>query len=220
MKNFKLAIGLPITDSFVDINFFKSWTILEKPDFVLCMPLEESAPIDHVRNGLIRQAREHNCTHIILLDTDQWYHRDTIMQLLKNKHLPAVGAVVYKRLPPFSPVVARLRRDPKGVIHPYYLPDEEITSGKLVEIDRIGTGCVMFQMQVFHSIAEPWFEFTVNEDEEVVSEDIYFCQKLQQAGYTIHVDTGIDVKHISKMLVDKTIHDIFMKANGLKKQIL
>lgn len=204
-KIVRLGIGIPLTDDRIHSQFLTSWIQMEKPDFVYMRP-DHRGPIDEVRNLLVLDALENQCTHLVMLDTDQTYPRHVITRLLSHD-LDAVGALVYRRYPPFDPVMYRARPDSNGYDH---VPEKEMFSGKLVEVDATGCGCVMFKTDVFHQVDPPWFVFHPPKGEKMnIGEDIGFCAKLRRAGYKIFVDTSLEVEHLALMSVNRSAYTLY-----------
>ena len=70
----RLAIALPLTDEKVHSQFLDSFIRLRKPNFVYirpAFPVGTTSNVSAVRNAIVRQALESDCTKILLLDTDQ-----------------------------------------------------------------------------------------------------------------------------------------------------
>lgn len=207
--NIKLGIGIPLTDDKVHSQFLDSWVLMDRPDFTYLRP-DHRGPIAEVRNRLVMEALENECTHLIMMDTDQEYPPNTITKLLAHD-LDAVGALVYRRYPPFDPVVLRTGKN-GGFIK---LPEEELFSGKLLEVDATGCGCIMFNTNVFLNVPYPWFEFMPTEGRTAgMGEDIGFCVKLRDAGYGVFVDTSIEVEHLAVMSINRAAYEIYKKAIG------
>ena len=176
----------------VPSSFFDSFITMEKPDFVY---LRTSAgPVDEMRNSIVRQAIVSECSHLIMMDTDQVYDHKTIPRLLSHR-LPVVGCLVYRRYPPFDPIML------KGTLSSYERV-LEWEPGALVEVDATGTGCLLFNMDVFRKMPAPWFAFRTANGAPV-GEDIGFCSDLRQAGYRIFVDTSIPAGHLTQMIVNE-----------------
>jgi hypothetical protein len=205
VTNFKLGIGIPLSFPMVPSAFFDSFITMEKPDFTYLRT--SFGPIDQIRNDLVRQAQETHCSHIIMMDTDQVYHLKTITRLLSHR-LPVVGCLIYRRYPPFDPLML------KGEINRYenileWDPDS------LVEVDATGAGCILFEMEVFRKIPEPWFRFRSNPNPEkngIIGEDIGFCSDLRAAGYRIFVDTSIPAGHLSQMIINEGTWKLYNKV--------
>ena len=150
----KLAIGLPCTNSNPDIRFQDSFTFMDKPfDWVYLRPTfpqDFPAALSDVRNEIIRQAFECDCTHVLMMDTDQIYPPDTITRLFAHgKHI--VRARVHRRYPPFDPIM--LRKGENGRYE--MLLDAEWLKGGLIEVDATGVAaCGLFDLAVFADIRE------------------------------------------------------------------
>ena len=190
--NFKLGVGVPLSFPMVPGAFFDSFIAMEKPDFIY---LRASAgPVDEMRNELVRQAITVGCSHLIMMDSDQIYDPKTIPRLLSHK-LPIVGCMVCRRYPPFDPIML------KGEIGSYK-SITEWEKDSLVEVDATGTGCLLFNMDVFRKMPEPWFAFRSSKGSPV-GEDIGFCSDLRNAGYKIFVDTSVPAGHLTSMIVNE-----------------
>jgi len=86
--------------------------------------------------------------------------------------------------------------------HPNFklIPDDIWKKGGLVEVDAVGAGSILYDMEVFKNIEPPWFEFHLEEGPPI-GEDIFFCDKLRAAGYKIYVDCDIKVGHLSTAVI-------------------
>ena len=200
ISNFRLGIGFPLSFHMIPSAFFMSYEAMEKPPYILFRT--SNGPIDEMRNSIVRQALEEGCTHLMMCDTDQVYHPKTLTSLLSHK-LPMVGCLVYRRYPPFDPLMLR------GSVGKYETIDEW-EPNSLVEVDATGAGCLLFNMRVFRNMPEPWFR-TRKHKGKPVGEDIGFCSDLKAAGYKIYVDTGVPAGHISQVTVTEPLWRVYKK---------
>ncbi|MHA1941969.1 MAG: hypothetical protein ACXADW_20060 [Candidatus Hodarchaeales archaeon] len=213
----KLGIGLPLTTDREYSQFWDSFNLIEKPDYVYLRPMIPGA-IDKIRNELIREAKKSGCSHVLLMDTDQTYPSNTVMKLLSHRYeAPVIGTVVYRRYKPFDPLVFKMGE--KGLLK---VEDEKIFSGELIDADAIGCGCVFYNMQVFEEIEEPWFKdmsdvFEGKTGEPGAGEDINFCYKLKTAGFELKVDTSITIDHLTLFAVNKAFYILYSKLLKLKE---
>jgi len=145
ISNLKLGIGIPNNFPMVPSAFFDSFICMEKPDYVFLR--SSFGPIEEMRNNIVRDALLQGCTHLILMDTDQVYPVDTITRLLSHR-LPVVGCLLFRRYPPFDPLMLT------GEVTKYSTVTEW-KDGELVEVDATGTGCVLYDMEVFTRIPDP-----------------------------------------------------------------
>jgi hypothetical protein len=173
----------------------------------------DNGPIDTLRNDLVDRALELGASHIMFMDTDQIYPVHTIPSLLSHK-LPIVGCVVHRRYPPFDPILLR------GKIGDYESIDD-YQDGELVEVDATGTGCLMFNMEVFRNMPRPWFKFRHLPTGEGIGEDIGFCHDLKETGYKIYVDTSIQCGHLTTLNVTRETHALYksVKIKQHKKML-
>jgi hypothetical protein len=182
--------------------FFDSFISMEKPPFVYLRT--SNGPIEAMRNSIVEEALGGSCTHLAMLDTDQVYHQKTITRLLSHK-LPIVGCLVYRRYPPFDPIMLR------GEIGKYQTIDEW-EPNSLVEVDATGTGCLLFDTQVFLKMPYPWFRSrTHKESGKPVGEDIGFCSDLKAAGHRIFVDTSVPAGHLSQLQITEGTWRLYKK---------
>ncbi|MFH2077047.1 MAG: hypothetical protein ABIJ57_17190 [Pseudomonadota bacterium] len=202
ISNFSLAIGIPLTFPMVPSGFFYSFAHMDKPkEYTLIHADNGSGSIDALRNDLVDMALQGGASHLIMMDTDQIYPVETIPRLLSHK-LPIVGCVVHRRYPPFDPILLR------GKMGDYESIDEW-EEGALVEVDATGTGCMMFDMQIFRKMPRPWFKFRKLETGEGIGEDIGFCSDLRAAGYRIFVDTTIQCGHLTTLNVTADTYKLY-----------
>lgn len=201
-----IAIGFPLVDDRVQVQFFTSFSCMDKPsEYRLLLPYFPHGPwtgsLADARNSLVQQALDDGCSHLLMLDTDQVYPADTLTKLLSH-NVDVCGVRVHRRWMPFDPIFLR------GDIGRYEsVSEDEMYSGDLIQVDATGTGCLLFNMDVFLKVSNPWFAFDIH-DGKPVGEDINFCSKAREAGVGIYVDTGIEVGHLVTMTVNKSLHQI------------
>lgn len=208
----KLAIGFPLVDPDVPVQFFTSFTCMDKPnEYTLLLPQFPHGPwtsdIAKARESLVTQALNEGCAWLLMLDTDQIYPPETLTKLMSHD-VDVCGVRVHRRYPPWEPI---LKRGDIGK----YLPvsEEEMFGGQLIEIDATGTGCLLFKMSVFERVPMPWFEFGMHNG-NTVGEDINFCSKARQAGVRIFADTSIEVAHLTTMAVGRGMYQFYKKMMG------
>jgi hypothetical protein len=173
--------------------FFDSFIAMEKPDYTYLRSSKSN--IENMRNELVTEALMTRCTHLIMMDADQVYDVKTITRLLSHR-LPAVGCLVYRRYPPFDPLML------KGTTGRYQTI-REWEPESLVEVDVTGTGCILFDMDVFRAVPYPWFRFRKGPYGEVVGEDFGFCEDVRARGFKIYVDTSVPAGHLSQMVINE-----------------
>ena len=205
-----LAIGFPLVNDEIPVPFFLSDELMNKPDkYTLLVPKFPHGPwscnLAEARESIVWQALREGASHLLLCDTDQTYPADTINKLASHD-VDVCGVLVHRRWPPFDPVMFRGE-------HPKYghVPDDEMFSGKLVEVDATGTGCMLINMAVFDVIESPFFKFDTYKEGETtkpIGEDFYFCNKVRKKGIRICVDTSVRVGHLTTVEINETFYKI------------
>lgn len=202
----KIAIGFPLVDPTVPVQFLTSFCCIEKPsEYTLLTPQFPHGPwsgsIADARNSIVEQARQDGAKWLLMCDTDQVYPHDTLTKLLQHGK-DICGVRVHRRWPPFDPIFYR------GELGKYLsVSDEEAYSGDLIDVDATGTGCLLLNMEIFDHLEYPWFRFDIHEGNPV-GEDIFFCSRAKAAGLKIFIDTSIEVGHLTTLEVGKTLHQI------------
>jgi hypothetical protein len=213
---FKVGIGVPIVDPQVPTDFFWSFLQIHRPHgcnlYVPKLPVGAFARhLSEARNSIVSQALMDGCSHLLMCDTDQVYPEGVLEQLLEGVQSgwDAVGASVHRRWPPFDLIMLR------GEVGNYkHVPDEECYSGKIVEVDATGTGCVMFDTRCFLDLRDPWFRDAVTLNGKTVGEDIDLFARLREQGKRIAVDTSVEVGHLSTKIITRDDYEIFKLISG------
>jgi len=143
--------------------------------------------IDAARFKLVQEAANAGCSHMLWLDSDMKFPKETLEHLLQRNKL-IVGANYSTRLGAPRPVTFKHVdvTDQGGHVYCYTTPE----STGLEQVDALGFGCVLVDMEVFYAKIKPPF-FKVTWDDKGVSmtgEDVHFCQLARAAGVDIFVD--------------------------------
>jgi len=210
-----IAIGFPLVDPHIPQSFFLSYACMEKPDaYSLFVPESPHGrflgSIADARNSIVTQALLAGCTHLLMMDTDQIYPADTLPRLMDHD-VDVCGVAVHRGWKPYDLIFLR------GAPGRYAkVSDEEAYSGRLIEVDATGTGCLFIKLEVFDKLGYPYFEFGKTEKGKPIGEDIMFCTKLREEGVKIHVDTACEVGHLRTINVGRWIYELNKATRGAK----
>jgi len=184
------------------------------------LKLQQSPPCclqiaDHIGDSLVSRARnriaarflQSDCTHLLFLDTDLIFSPEHIARLVSHDRPFLIG--LYPKKQEELAWVCNTRAD---------FPPRDPETG-LQRILYGGTGCMLIAREVFESIilkhpelrydpdhGEPeqplydFFKVGVHFDEvantrRYLSEDWYFCEMADKAGYPLYADTHVVLKH-------------------------
>lgn len=150
------------------------------------------------RNELCRLVLEdEEAEYLWFMDDDHAFPPSLLTRLLAHDEA-LVTPVCLTRVHPFAPVAYT-----KKIGELQYLPiplSESGTNG-LVEIEAGGCAGMLIRRDVIEAIEPPWFEYTDR------SEDIIFCEKAKAAGFTLHVDLGCTLGHITTAVVHPAVRN-------------
>jgi hypothetical protein len=153
-------------------------------------------PFDHARNTGCQKLLELGWEWLFFLDDDVIAPPDAILKLMEHKK-PIVSGLYYRRNSPIVPVMMRNVAGGRQWVAEFNAPD-------LIEVDYVGSGCLLIHRDVLTSIAplspnHHWFEWRVDHvhlpPESRMSEDFAFCENARKHGYKILVDTGVQCRH-------------------------
>lgn len=159
-------------------------------------------PHDRARNQIVRTFLETDCTHLFFIDSDTVPPPDALKRLLAHD-VPIVSGMtaIAKETPgdgyQFFDNCYQSREENDGKITTIIA---ERRTG-LQRIFRCGASCLLVEREVFERVDNPYFKFEYNEDrtEHTRSEDIYFCDKVREAGYTLCADTDVICGHYKEI---------------------
>lgn len=132
------------------------------------------------RQKLADLAKQQGATHILWLDSDMRFPKETLHMLLRHEKAIVGCNYVARRLP--HSMTARL--DGAPLVSPKDATD-------LVEVEHLGFGVLLTEIGVFDGDG-PHFAFgwqkTKEGEIQPIGEDVFFCRNARKAGHQIWVD--------------------------------
>ena len=150
----------------------------------------KSSIVAAARNDGVKRAREMGCDHVLFLDSDMVFPRDTLHRLLAHGEA-IVGATYVKRVPPYPMLGSAAASEPT------------CDARGLTEMLRIPTGCLLIRMTVFDALKPPYFRFVTDEASgEIIGEDYDFCDRARQAGFRVWCDAklSLEIGHVGQKI--------------------
>lgn len=142
--------------------------------------------IGNQREKLATKAIEADATHILWLDSDMMFPKNTC-EILLSHELPFVACNYSTRALPLKSVSYSVVFNWESMI-----PDD---STGLVLVEGVGFGCVMTSTELFRQSRKPWFPITYSKNtDDYLGEDMNFCLKVSEMGYPMFVDADLSRK--------------------------
>lgn len=193
----KTLIAIPCMDM-LPVGFVKSLIYMHKGDNPTVY-LNPSSLIYDSRNLLSLYAIENNFDNVLWLDSDMIFPPDTL-QRLESHEQDMVTGVYVRRKDPITPVIYKALDEPlrnadgklEKNIHPY----TDFPRDSFFPVKGCGFGCVLTSVKLLKDI---WDRFgPAFSPYQWAGEDLSFCHRANQLGYTIYCDSSISCGHIGQ----------------------
>lgn len=146
------------------------------------------ASIARNRNHCVETALKHNAKHLLFIDDDMVFAPGVIDKLLARKEYFVSGLCTVRSLPA-KPALYMKRKDDSG------LYDNVANPKGLMTVDGVGMAFTLIDTTVFKRMKKPYFAMPPR-GEDVLGEDLYFCEKAKELGIDIKVDCDVVIGHI------------------------
>jgi hypothetical protein len=199
----KVMIGTPCYDGKIAAHYADSMlnsVILGSKEKIIIRPvyLLHQAVIQYARNELLRMFLASDFEQLVFIDSDQAWDPEDLIKLIKSDK-DFVGA----------PVIRKAEQEMyniKCVDNPL-----EIDKNGYMVVDSVGTGMLKLSRECVQKVWDSSLEYTmdfqkesnrmafeigINDKGQTISEDNVFCQKWQDLGGKVYVDTSINPYHI------------------------
>jgi hypothetical protein len=193
----RVALGIPSGDMVhmgfaFDLAQMVGATIAARQDIDIRLVSVQGTLIPKSRQDLVRMSLKGGCTHILFLDSDMRFPRNTLLRLLSHGQ-PIVAANYVTRRHDCQPITFRNDTDPTDRVY------TEPSDTGLEPVASTGMGVMLVDLDVFRALEEPWFSLAwVEASQSYQGEDVWFCLKARELGLQILIDHDLthEVKHI------------------------
>lgn len=214
----KVLVHIPLERalSHSDRVFPNFWGIARQGVDAIFLPYGE---VCQTINRAIQLFLETDHTHFLILDNDHEHPLDIIQRLARwvvaDRSVQVVGGVNFRRCAPFDPCA--YFSDEHGIYTKEY--DGWDWGAGLVEVERLGAGCILIDRKVFEKLEHPWWAWDYSRKTEQgrnPSPDIHFSMKCREIGIKLYVDTTTTSPHIATFGVGKENYQQYC-INNLKE---
>ena len=157
---------------------------VENPLYIVAT---EGYTISENRAYILNQARKANCTHLLFIDDDMVFPKDTLTRLMSHKE--AVVGLPYHSRTLENKAYNIIDEEGKAVTE---LPEE------LFKVQHVGTGVMLIDLSIIPDLKMPYFFMETHETGfTLTGEDAWFCLQVRKAGHSVWCDPNIkDIKHL------------------------
>jgi len=188
----KILIAIPTAKN-IEPDTFKSIYDLIIPDgYETTFQYFYGYNIDQIRN-LIADWAINGFDYLFSVDSDIAFPPDTLARLL-SRDKPVVSGLYIQRKPGQHVLEIYEHTATGGVTN---MPYGKLKNRPIVEVAGCGFGCALIKSEVFREIGYPQFKYySALSMDGTVSEDVDFCRKAREKGFTIWADPSIVCRHI------------------------
>jgi len=170
----------------------------EEGDYEVKVRHSYMQPIDANRNKMVKQfLSDEDNDWLLMIDDDVVPPKDIIKMVEHGKPVVSATVTIKKGAVP-QPVILKEQGDQYRQISMGEYVDGEADG--LIEVDGVGTGCLLIRRDVLENMQPPWFKFLYNEEDGTLQlgEDFYFSRRLSEQGVPLHVSTDHVCSHFKK----------------------
>jgi hypothetical protein len=164
--------------------------------------------LSQARNILLKELNQQGqnwFTHVMFVDADMVVPHDIVQRLAARK-VPIVSGMYFMRRAPYLPVAIPKDHKEEGgdIVGPEaFAVDYQPGLNKMA---AVGMGCCLIEAEVINAIEakwkdQKWFSFEQNE-----GEDLWFCRRARQLGYSVYLDADVQCGHVGDHIVDETTY--------------
>lgn len=200
----KVIVGIPSLGSIrVETAVSLCNMLLSTPNvnFRILNPI--SSFIHHNREIIVQETLKTNADYLLFIDSDMIFP-PTALNTLLSRNKDVIGVMYNYRTSPPTPTV---KLDPKYKKECTVINRDGKIYGSITDESKpfrckaVGTGFLLIKSAVFKKLERPYFTFTPeSENNEIIGEDIHFCNNAQTAGYDIWCDPSIKMGHIGSII--------------------
>ncbi|NJD76176.1 MAG: hypothetical protein FIB08_03655 [Candidatus Methanoperedens sp.] len=203
-----ILVATPTYTNQVHINYFVTALDIKNSGIQADFDFLSESLISRARDELISEFYRYKFyTHLLFLDSDTGIEEGGFKKLIE-RNVDVVGAPVRIKRHDIKIYAAVREND-------IYIMDKDL-NGNLVEVDFLGTGCMLLSRKAVESLVHDaiehgkffknrigsydYFIFGTGVDKNKIylSEDWYLCRKLKELGYKIYLDTSIKTSHMGQ----------------------
>ena len=187
----KILIAIPTARN-IEPDTFKSIYDLKVPEgYETTFQYFYGYNVDQVRN-LIADWVVKGYDYLFSVDSDIAFPADTLAKLLAHDKDVVSGLYIQRK--PGQHILEIYESTPQGGVT--QMPYEKLKGRSLVEVAGCGFGCVLVKAAVMRDIGYPQFKYySAVDHNQTVSEDVDFCRKAKDKGFTIWADPSVLCRH-------------------------
>lgn len=199
----KILIAVPTFEN-ITPETFKSIYELSKPDCVEDADFAFVKGYDcaRARNKICEKAIEGEYDYVLMVDSDVILPKNVLTSFFSNpERMPDVtlGLIPKKNTTNHKTDMFSFNVENFGDANRYgYQELDQLYTRCITKIRLKGGafGCAMLKVATLDKLRYPWFQYTNYENRQVLSEDLYFCNSINEIGGDVVLDLNVRCGHL------------------------
>lgn len=205
----RVLVAVPTFES-VSPDTFKALWDMDKGGHECAFEFVRGYDCATARNRIAKLAIDGGYDFALMVDSDVVPPRDALVNLMSHGVGFVSGYYLHRNADnrPTERTCACKLEDESGEAYYNYPAESEYTCDELremrdggrhlVEIHGGGMGCALVARSVFERLSYPWFDWVnySGKGRGMLSEDLYFCEKMRKARIPRYVDTRVACGHL------------------------
>jgi len=162
-------------------------TIWENPDLTWANPISSN------RNKIVKRFLQTDCTHLLMIDNDVVPYHNPVELVFANRDI--IGSPAKVRSNGQLLCWVAYVKHPSGQGYSAVNLDEVETSADIVEVDIVGTGCILIKREVLEKLKAPFHSQFDENGIQTYGTDFAFCIKAKENGFHIFSTTHRRCEH-------------------------
>jgi len=194
----KILIAIP-TAKYIESDTFKSIFELDVPEgYVIYFEYFYGYNIAQIRNLIAHHTIENGYDYLLAVDSDMVLPSDALVQMLNANKGIVSGVYRQRKLEVVVPEIYITDNNSIVNIDAHILEENDT----LMEVAACGFGGVLIKREVLVSMDYPHFVYKdAIAMEDTVSEDVYFCKKAKEHGYSTYCVPQLRYGHIGEFTI-------------------
>ena len=146
------------------------------------------------RNNIAKMALDGEYDYVLMVDSDVIIPCDALKCLMDPHTNIVLGCCPRKNSGDGRIEIYR----PGTFSYTDYFTIDTLPDNDRIAVKGGGFACAFINVDVFKVLEFPWFKYVTYPDGSSLSEDLYFCSKATEAGFTIEADSRVRLGHLAR----------------------
>ena len=191
----KILLAVPTFENILP-ECFESLYNLDKCGHDIVFTFIKGYDCAKARNNIAEKALDGKFDYVMMVDSDVIVPSDALKYMLDPEADVVIACSPRKNTKERMSTLCTPEDNPVGKGFHNALSYSDLQGSARILLKGGGFSCVLIRTEVFTKLKYPYFKYVVYENRSALSEDYYFCNKCNAAGYKIYADPRVHCGHL------------------------